>query len=157
DNKGKERVLVEIKEGNPERFNDVKTDPEGRVFIGTMGIEKGNGACIRVDRGGKCKILIDKVGCGNGPAVFQDGKKFYCTDTFTKNIFVFDYDRKTGDIRNRRVFCTSDPEKDGHPDGCTVDAEDHVWSARWGGYGLIRYRPDGSVERRVKLPSKQTT
>jgi len=157
DKKGKERVLVEIKEGNPERFNDVKTDPEGRVFIGTMGIEKGNGACIRVDPGGKYTILVEKVGCGNGPAFSKDGRKFYFTDTFTKSIFVFDYDRKTGTISNRRVFCTSDPEKDGYPDGCTVDTEGHVWSARWGGYGLIRYRPDGSVERRVKLPSKQTT
>jgi sugar lactone lactonase YvrE len=157
DNDGKERVLCEIKEGNPERFNDVKADPEGRVFLGTMGIEKGNGACIRVDRGGKYTILLENIRCGNGPSFSKDGTKFYFTDTFAKDIWVFDYDRPTGQIRNRRVFCTCNPETDGLPDGCTVDNEDHVWSARWGGYSLIRYRPDGSIERRIQFPPKQTT
>jgi len=157
DRKGEERVLTEIKEGNPERFNDVKTDPEGRVFVGTVGFQKGDGALIRVDRGGKYQVLLEKVTCGNGPAFSNDLKRFFFTDTFTNNIFVFDYDRESGDIRNRKIFATADPRKEGYPDGCTVDTEDHVWSARWQGSQIVRYRPDGSVERRVRLPSHQIT
>jgi D-xylonolactonase len=156
DPKGKERVLMEIKEGNRERFNDVKADPEGRVFVGTMGIEKQDGALIRVDPGGKYAILMKGVGIGNGPAFSKDYKRFYFADSLLQKIYVFDYDRKTGNVSNRRVF-SDVPKEEGLPDGATVDSEDHIWWARWGGFELVRYRPDGSIERRIKFPSRQVS
>ncbi|MBI4027303.1 MAG: SMP-30/gluconolactonase/LRE family protein [Verrucomicrobia bacterium] len=155
-NDGAERVLCEIKEGNHERFNDVKTDPEGRVYVGTMGIANGDGALIRVERGGKYAILMEGVRCGNGPAFSKDKKRFYFTDSVAQKIYVFDYDRKSGNLSNRRLFVDV-PGEEGFPDGTTVDAKDHVWTARWGGHMLVRYRPDGSVERRIKFPARQVS
>lgn len=155
-NDGNERVLCEIKEGNRERFNDVKTDPEGRVFVGTMGVEKGDGSLLRVDRGGKWTILMEGVWCGNGPAFSKDKKLFYFSDTLVQKIYVFDYNRKTGNVSNRRLFADV-PKEEGMPDGATVDAEDHLWSTRWGGFQAVRYRPDGSVERRITFPAKQVS
>jgi D-xylonolactonase len=153
-NDGQERVLCEIREGNRERFNDVKTDPEGRVFVGTMGVEKNDGALIRVERGGKYEVLMAGVGIGNGPCFSKDGKRFYFADSKARKIYLFDYDRKTGKVSNRRVFAEV-PEEEGVPDGATVDAEDHLWSTRWGSFQAVRFRPDGTVERRVKFPAKQ--
>jgi sugar lactone lactonase YvrE len=49
------------------------------------------------------------------------------------------------------------PAGAGHPDGLTVDGEDHVWGAHWGGGRLTRYRPDGSIERVVPIPAAQIT
>ena len=39
----------------------------------------------------------------------------------------------------------------------TVDADDHVWSANWGGGCVIRFDPDGVEERRIHFPATQTS
>ena len=49
------------------------------------------------------------------------------------------------------------PGEEGGPDGMTVDAEGCVWSARWGGSCLVRYRPDGTEERSIEFPAKKVS
>jgi sugar lactone lactonase YvrE len=49
------------------------------------------------------------------------------------------------------------PDTHGIPDGLTVDAEGFVWSAEWYGSQVIRYDPDGKIERRIATPAKQTS
>jgi D-xylonolactonase len=49
------------------------------------------------------------------------------------------------------------PNTSGLPDGLTVDAEGFVWSAEWYGSCIVRYDPDGRVERRIATPAKQTS
>jgi D-xylonolactonase len=39
----------------------------------------------------------------------------------------------------------------------TVDAMGYVWSAVWGGSCLIRYRPNGTEERRIEFPVKKVS
>ena len=48
-------------------------------------------------------------------------------------------------------------EGEGHPDGMTVDAEGYVWSARWDGYCLVRYAPDGREVGRITFPTKKVS
>jgi len=40
------------------------------------------------------------------------------------------------------------------PDGMTVDAQGYIWSARWGGWCLVRYTPQGVEERRIRFPGR---
>jgi sugar lactone lactonase YvrE len=42
-------------------------------------------------------------------------------------------------------------------DGLTVDSEGFLWSAQWYGSCVVRYDPDGKVERRIITPAKQTS
>src|SRR5439155_15458375 len=59
-------------------------------------------------------------------------------------------------IGNRRVFAAIAPEE-GIPDGMTVDAQGYVWSARWDGGCLVRYTPEGVLERRISFPAKKVS
>jgi sugar lactone lactonase YvrE len=38
-----------------------------------------------------------------------------------------------------------------------VDTEGHIWSAQWYGNCIVRYDPDGKLERRLETPAKQTS
>ena len=80
-------------------------------------------------------------------------KHMYYTDSFLRNIYIFDYDEETGALTNQRVWLQT-PEGAGVPDGMTVDAHDHIWSARWEDSAIYRYTPAGVEERRIELPAK---
>jgi sugar lactone lactonase YvrE len=136
-----------------ERFNDVIADPEGRVYAGAMG---GNGRLLRFDPDGSVTELFDGLGIPNGMGFSPDLKTMYFTDSVPRQIYCFDYDRVTGNLRNRRVFAEI-PEKEGVPDGMTVDAEGYVWTAIWFGGRLKRYAPDGRLDREIFFPAKQTS
>lgn len=151
-----ETILEEIPDERETRFNDVFADPEGRVFCGTMPTKERLGRLYRLDPDRKLTLLLEGIGTSNGMGLTLDRKQLYYTDSTAKKIYRFDYDRASGAISNQRVFVDSGDEE-GVPDGMTVDAEGYVWSARWDGYRLTRYAPDGSEERRVLFPAKKVS
>lgn len=136
-----------------ERFNDVIADPEGRVFAGAMG---GNGRLWRFDVDGRAAEMFDGVGIANGMGFTLDLRGMYFTDSATRRIYYFDYERATGNLSNRRVFAEI-PAEVGLPDGMTVDTEGFVWSATWYGGRLRRYAPDGTLDREVFVAATQTS
>ena len=67
-----------------------------------------------------------------------------------------DLSAAAGAVSNRRSF-TSFEGRDGAPDGATVDAEGYVWSALVYGGKLLRFAPDGSLDREIDMPVKKVT
>lgn len=149
-------VLSEIADERETRFNDVIADPLGAVFCGTMPTKDRLGRLYRLEPDRSLKRLLDGIGCSNGLGFSPDRKRLYYTDSPKREIYVFDYDETTGAISNQRVFVTI-PEGQGSPDGLTVDAEGYVWSALWDGWCIVRFRPDGTEERRIQFPAKKTS
>ncbi|MDH3250223.1 MAG: SMP-30/gluconolactonase/LRE family protein, partial [Acidimicrobiia bacterium] len=49
------------------------------------------------------------------------------------------------------------PERDGIPDGLTIDSEGCLWLALWDGGRVLRYSPDGQVIGEVRLPVSRVT
>jgi sugar lactone lactonase YvrE len=94
--------------------------------------------------------------CSNGPCWSLDGRTLFFADTGKKVIYAYDYDTATGDVRSRRVF-TSFENQRGLPDGATVDEEGYVWSCEVYSGRLIRFDPNGVVDRIVGLPVNSTT
>jgi sugar lactone lactonase YvrE len=135
------------------RMNDGACDPAGRFWAGTMAIDErpGAGSLYRLDPDGRVTRIIANVTISNGLAWSADARRMFYVDSPTQRIDVFDFDLATGAISNRQPFASIEGE-DGTPDGLTIDVDDGVWVALWGGGRLHRYGRDGVLDRVVRLP-----
>jgi len=149
-------IIDEIPDERDSRFNDVIADPAGRVFCGTMPGKIHPGRLYRLDTYGDLHKLLDGITCSNGMGFTPDLKKMYYTDSLKHEIYLFDYDKGTGAITNRRIFVKTS-EGGGIPDGMTVDKEGYIWSALWDGSCLLRYTPEGTIDRRIEFPAKKVS
>ena len=149
-------IIEEIPDERESRFNDVISDPAGRVFCGTMPTPARPGRLYRLDPDGVLHLILEGIGCSNGMGFTLDRQHMYYTDSDARAIYLFDYDERTGALTNQRVWLHT-PEGAGVPDGMTVDAQGFVWSARWDGSALYRYGPDGFEERRIEFPARKVS
>lgn len=141
------------------RFNDGRTDRQGRFRAGTMVEDRARAGASsagvwRVDADGTVSRRWDGVRIGNGLACDLAGTRLYFADSLTRRIDMFDLDPATGTETNRRVFAAIDG---GVPDGAVVDAEDCLWSAIWGPGEIRRFAPDGREIARFALPAAQVS
>jgi L-arabinonolactonase len=134
-------------------FNDGKTDARGRFIAGTLDSKFAQpiGSIYSLDASLKCTTLEPAIGCTNGPCFSPDNRTFYCADSVSRTISAYDYDLATGTVSNKRLFAAI-KGLGGVPDGATVDAEGHLWSAIAGGGKIVCYKPDGSIARTVEVP-----
>ncbi len=140
------------------RLNDGKVDRQGRFVAGSMDFEEkdGVGKLFRLDPDLSLHVLDTDIVCSNGPCWSPDGGTFYFADTSRNVIYAYEYDTQTGDVRSRRIFTTFDGLR-GYPDGATVDEEGYLWSVEVYSGRLIRFDPNGVVDRIVGLPVQSTT
>ena len=142
------------------QMNDCVTDSRGRLYSGTTYFEPAMdyklGYLLRIDNEGKTSILDEGFHLSNGLAFSPDDRTLYFTDSIARRIYAYDFDLATGNIRHRRVLVNV-PRTEGIPDGLAVDAEGFLWSAQWYGSSIVRYDPDGKIERRIAVPAKQTS
>jgi sugar lactone lactonase YvrE len=163
-----ERGLWAAPEGSlpGNRSNEARVDPTGRFWLGTMQnnigphgedlpITQTSGALYRMEADGRYDKVVAPVGISNTLAFDEVRKRLYFADTMAGVITRFDWDPPSGDLANPLVFAR--PNEHGHPDGSALDAEGCLWNARWGGSCIIRYRPDGSIDRVVPVPVTNPT
>ena len=147
------------KPGN--RFNDGKTDRQGRMWGGTMGdvhCDHPIGSLYRLGAD-LTPVRVDQgIRCSNGLGWSPDSKTMYFTESFRYRILAYDFDAATGNVSNRRVFVSLAQHESAFPDGgLTVDAEGYVWSAQPMFGRLARYSPGGELERVIELPVSRGT
>lgn len=146
---------------NPERirFNDGKCDPAGRFWVGTFAWndKPGTAHLYRVDAKRSITAMRDGVTCSNGLSWTADTKTLYYIDSPTRTVQAFDFDIATGTLSRHRIAITF-TEADGLPDGCTMDAEDHLWIAHWGGSKVTCWDPKNArLLDTLHLPVSQVT
>lgn len=157
---GRYRALVENSTGQALCFNDLIADSEGRIYAGTYywspnGMQK-HGRLYLIEPTGAIRCVDEGIELSNGLGFSPDNRLLYFADSAARTIYVYDVDAKTGVLSHRRVFVHV-PVEEGIPDGLTVDSDGYVWSALWYGAQVIRYDPDGALERRIKMPVKQVS
>jgi len=135
------------------RLNDGKTDRQGRFIAGGFDEVEGKpiSSVVRIDPDGRMTTLFDSVACANGTCFSPDGKTMYFADTNAATMWSFDYDPTRGTLGNRRIVA-SFKDQLGAPDGACVDAEGFIWNAQWNGRRVVRFAPDGRVDRVVEMP-----
>jgi sugar lactone lactonase YvrE len=134
------------------RFNDGKTDRQGRFWAGKMSSRPAN-SLFRLDADRSIHRMESGIIISNGLGWSPDNQVFYFTDSEARVIYAYNFDPTSGAISNRRIFTRIPNEPgEGLPDGLAVDAEGYIWSARWGGWKVVRYAPDGGIERVIPMP-----
>tara|TARA_B100001167_G_scaffold66610_1_gene39309 strand:+ start:1299 stop:2174 length:876 start_codon:yes stop_codon:yes gene_type:complete len=138
------------------RLNDAKIDKNGNLWFGTMdNTEKetsGSFYCLKPNY--ELIKVDDSYTVTNGPAITHDDKKLYHVSSLQKKVFCYDKNNTT--LSNKRIFFELDP-KDGYPDGLTIDKENFIWLAVWGGAKVIRISTDGEVNKIITFPTSQIT
>lgn len=143
------------------RFNDVTTDPAGRLIAGTMR-DVAHGAAAKGTLysfdGERWRTLFDGFWTINGLAFAPDGRTLYLADSHpsVRTVWACDYDPKTGEAGERRVFVDT-AGLAGRPDGAAVDADGDYWLAGVGGGVLYRFTPDGRLRTEIALPVERPT
>lgn len=140
------------------RMNDGACDPGGRFWAGSMAFAEtpGAGTLYRLDPDGTTAVMVAGTTISNGLGWSRDGTALWFADSGEGTVDRFDFDPRAGTVSARRTVIAID-RRDGVPDGLTVDADDHVWVAIWDGWEVRRYRPDGELVARVRLPVARPT
>jgi len=156
---GERTLLIDPEADFPDnRLNDGRCDRKGRFWLGSMNDKQrtDDGYFYSVSSGFEIDRWFDGINIPNGVCFSPDDKTMYFADTPKKMIWAFDFDIDDGRISNRRVFADLS-EAPGRPDGSTVDAEGYLWNAEFAGRRIVRYAPDGSVDRVVEMPVTNIT
>lgn len=147
------------------RANEARCDAQGRLWLGTMQnniaddgsdlpITRRSGGLFRVDPDGSVTQLLSDLGIVNTLLWSAAGEHVICGDTLDESLFIHDI-ADAGHLTRREPWAGPHPR--GVPDGSAMDAEGYVWNARWGGHCLLRFAPDGCLDRIVELPVSHPT
>lgn len=141
------------------RFNDGKCDPAGRFWAGTMEMsgKKNHGNLYTLEKDLSIAVKLKSISCSNGLAWSLDHKTMYFIDTPLRQVAAFNYDISSGQIKNKRVIIHI-PQKEGLPDGMTIDSEGMLWIALFNGGKVTRWDPDtGELLYKIFLPVSKVT
>jgi sugar lactone lactonase YvrE len=150
-------------------LNDLVVDAAGHVFVGDFGFDlMGGGApgpasLKRVDPDGTITVVAEDLLFPNGMVITEDGGTLVVGETFGNRYTAFDL-AEDGSLSNRRVWAEFGPVPTGAtleevlgqlvvaPDGCTGDAEGHLWVADAVGGRAVRVAEGGAVVDEVRAP-----
>jgi L-arabinonolactonase len=136
------------------RLNDGRCDRQGRFWVGSITEHQHSpnqsAGLFCVDAQGYLSQHLSGLKISNALCWNLDSSKIYHADSPSHSIHVYDFDNYTGRLSNQQLFVQL--ESGIEPDGATVDAENCLWNAQWGGARVIRYRPDATEDCRLVLP-----
>ncbi len=140
------------------RLNDGRCDRQGRFVFGTCN-EAADlaplGSFYRFDaERGLQRLALGHAAIPNSICFSLDGRTMYYADSVCKAIQCCDYDSDSGTVGQPRLFADLSQET-GVPDGSSIDAEGYLWNAQWGSARVVRYAPDGRVDRVMPIPVTQ--
>ena len=142
------------------RFNDGAVTPDGGFIAGTLGDGKsasGTAYQFEFEYG---QLTYSPIQNGyqiiNGQAFSPDGRWYYVTDTPTKRVLRYPYDRTHKRLGKAELFYQFSAELD-WPDGAAVDRRGNYWIALHGAGTIAVIAPTGERIRDIQLPTRKPT
>ena len=151
-------------------LNDLVTDAQGRSYVGNFGFDLMAGAqpepadLIRVDPDGTATVAARDLYFPNGSVITPDGGTLIVGET-TGNRYTAFAIAEDGSLTDPRPWATfGDAPPPGtsfaeglallkvSPDGCTLDAEGHIWAADALGNRCVRVAPGGEIVDQIAAP-----
>ena len=138
------------------RSNDGKIDVNGRFWWSVMDEDEGRrpGRVYCKAPGAPSQRVLDGIHIPNTISCSPDGRTLYLADSALQTLRAYPMDPASGRLGEPRAFADT-REGPGAPDGSAVDAEGFVWNAQWGAARIVRYAPDGRIDRIVDMPVSQ--
>lgn len=142
-------------------YNDITTDPRGRIYAGSLGsspvFEDGReptpGKLYLIDLDGSSRIVADDVELTNGLGVSPDEAWLYHADSRRQEVYKYRV-HEDGSLEPRKTFVQFD---DGAPDGLAVADDGSVWIANASAGQVEAFEPNGSLRARITVPVPMCT
>ena len=153
-------VIQSIADFRRAQFAGAVAAPCGRVFCATRSDLNHPGRLFCLDLNGRLNLVSDVFGTPAGMGFSPDNRFFYFNDAHGTHLMTwrFSFDQQAGALVNRAPLRDSARHNDpGAPAGLAVDADGHLWIARWGGSALMRCDADGTLQETLPLPVRKPT
>ena len=159
--RGEERVVLIANDPawGLNRFNDIGTDPAGRLYAGALDYDpaepdrpRNPGRLFVVDLDGSVRQVDDGLAVPNGIATSPDGGVLYLADTAARAVWAYDVDSH-GDLHRRR---TQIAFSEGEPDGIAMASDGALWVAVRDP-GSISVFSDGALQLRFEAHTHPTS
>jgi L-arabinonolactonase len=139
-------------------LNDGKCDRHGRYWCASVHSDFiGREAKIyRLDPDLSVHQMDGGFLVGNGIAFSPDDTLMYFADSRDETVWVYDFDIRTGQIFNRRLFYST-RNIEGRVDGATCDCQGNYWCALVFGAAVACISPAGKMIERISVPAKHPT
>lgn len=162
-------VHADLSRFTDSNLNDMVVDGQGRAWIGCFGFDLMAFAdpqpapLMRVDHDGTASIAAEDMMFPNGSVITPDGKTLIVGETAGCRYSAFTI-QENGELTDRRVWGQLAPTPElgtleetlpkitVGPDGCTLDADGHIWAADEAGGRCIRIAPGGEIVEEIRMP-----
>jgi sugar lactone lactonase YvrE len=149
--------------------NDMVVDANGHAFVGNFGFDLMGGAkpepadLVRVDPDGTVTVAAEDLYFPNGTVITPDGATLIVGETTGNRYTAFTLhpdgtltDRRTwaefGTVPVAETFTEGLGQIRVAPDGCTLDAEGHIWAADALANRCVRVAPGGEIVDDIPAP-----
>jgi D-xylonolactonase len=149
------RALEFLYDGRPiVHINDIQPEDRGSLYVGGThdpDIDEGGlprwTSLYRLDPSGAATKLWDGMVISNGLGFSPDRSRLYFSETF-QGLVVFDVTPERT-LANRRLLAPFSGA-----DGLQVDAAGGIWVANYALGKVVRFTPDGTVDRDIDFSSR---
>lgn len=150
-------------------LNDMVVDDQGRAWVGCFGFDLMGFAdpqpapLMRIDLDGTATVVAEELMFPNGSVITPGGRTLIVGETAGCRYTAFTI-AADGSLGDRHVWAQLAPtpalapleqmlpQITVGPDGCTLDAQGHVWAADEAGGRCIRVAPDGAIVDEIRTP-----
>ena len=162
-------VHADVAEHCGGHLNDMVVSRDGRAYAGNFGFDlmafadPAPANLIRVDPDGTASVAAEDMLFPNGSVITPDGRTLIVGETAGARYTAFTI-AGDGSLTDRRVWAqvaatpeiTTLEETLGRltfgPDGCGLDAEQHIWSADEINARCVRLAPGGEIVEEISMP-----